>query len=163
MGIYNIDHQTDSSLMKNILNGKNQARQYKLYDTAKGIERLKQVCVDSGGRVFHSHVTRKRNTIADAQANKAMDTCGPIPKVWNRTCEIEKFPTMGTIKKWRPIVQYNLPEVNRPVIEGGQKEQRAETATAVKQYRGYHTVMDSHTSEMLKWVRENVPDDAIAH
>ena len=70
---------------------------------------------------------------------------------------------MGTIKKWRPIVQYNLPEVNRPVIEGGQKEQRAETATAVKQYRGYHTVMDSHTSEMLKWVRENVPDDDIAH
>ena len=164
MGIYNIDHLTDSNIMKNILNGKNQARQFRLYDTARAVERLKQVCVDEGGRVFHSHVTRNRNTVADAEANKAMDRCGPKPRVWNRTCDIDKFPTARTIKGWKPATPYELPEVSMPMVQGVDQDTNGQSeAPTVKMYQGYHTVMDAHTSEMLKWVRETIPDDDIAH
>jgi hypothetical protein len=151
MGIYNIDHLTDSNIMKNILNGKNQARQFRLYDTARAVERLKQVCVDAGGRVFHSHVTRNRNTVADAEANKAMDRCGPKPKVWNRTCDIDSFPSAKTIRRWKPTTPYELPEVSMPMFQGEDQDTNGQSEVpTVKIYQGYHTVMDAHTSEMLK-------------
>ena len=90
--------------------------------------------------------------------------CGPKPRVWNRTCDIFKFPTARTIRGWKPTTPFELPEVSMPMFQGEDQDTNVQSeAPTVKMYQGYHTVMDTHTSEMLKWVRETIPDNDIAH
>ena len=101
-GIYNVHALTDSNLLASVLNGKTRSRSFAVYDTVQAIRRLVVVCVSKGGKVVFDHVTRNRNTVADAEANAAMDRQAPVASFWRCTCDIDRFPSVEKIHAWAP-------------------------------------------------------------
>ena len=148
LGLYNVDHMSDSSLMCNVLNDKSTTTQYRLHEVSKSVTRIKQVCREEGGRIYHTHVTRNRNTMADAEANAAMDTCQPVPEAWNQGCDSDVYPTAEQTRAWKPMQPYPAPDVGRPDTV------RDTNHIPPTNFRGYHTEMNEDTKACLKWFEE---------
>ena len=114
MGLYNVDHMSDSNIRCNILNDKSARAQCRLHEISKSIKRAKQICREACvcvcvGGVYYTHVTRNRNTVADAEANATMDTCQPMPEVWNTECDSSAYPTAELTRAWKPRQPYPTP------------------------------------------------------
>ena len=86
-----------------------------------------------------------------------MDTCQPVPEVWNTECDSLVYPMAEQIREWKPKHPHPIPDVARPTIA------TSTDRPAARVFRGYHSEMSEDTRRCMKWLDDEVDDDYIAH